>query len=141
MRVEPTPEQDEIARKILDAAFIVHRELGAGLLETVYEVCLFDLLTSWKIDVVKQRPFPVYFMGKELDAGFRADLVVQNSVIVEIKSVEKLIPVHDAQLMTYLRLSGMNLGLLLNFNVPLLKQGIKRIIVSHSRGDLGVRGV
>jgi GxxExxY protein len=97
MKIEPTQEQDDTARKILDAAFIVHRELGAGLLESVYEVCLFDLLLSWKMDVVKQKSFPVHFMGKEIETGFRTDLVVNNQVIVEIKSVEKLMPVHDAQ--------------------------------------------
>lgn len=141
MRIEPTLEQDDTARRILDAAFIVHRELGCGLLESIYEVCLFDLLTSWGMDVVRQKSFPVHFMGRELEAGFRTDLVVNNHVIVEIKSVERLMPVHDAQMMTYLRLSGINLGLLLNFNVALMKQGIKRMVVSHSRGDLGVRGV
>ncbi len=123
MRVEPTEGQDDTARKILDAAFVDHKELGCGLLESVYEVCLFDLLTTWNMKVEKQRPFPVAFMGKTLDTGFRADLVVNNNVIVEIKSVDKLIPIHEAQMMTYLRLSGINLGLLLNFNVVI---GTKR---------------
>jgi GxxExxY protein len=141
MIFEPSSQQDDTVKRVLDAAFIVHRELGCGLLESVYETCMMDLLLSWKMKVVKQKPFPVTFMGKVLETGFRADLVVNDDVIVELKSIEKLLPIHEAQIMTYLRLSGINLGLILNFNVPLMKQGIKRIIVSQNRGDLGVRGV
>lgn len=144
MRVEPTQEQDEIVRRVLDAAFAVHRELGPGLLETVYEVCMADLLMSWGFTVVRQCPFPVTFMSKTLETGFRADIVVNDSIILEIKSIERLLPVHNAQLMTYLRLSGRKLGLLLNFNVPLMKEGIRRIVMSEgskTRGALGERGV
>lgn len=137
---EPSQDQDKVAAKVLDAAFIVHRELGPGLLEKVYEVCMVDLLTSWGLQVEHQHPFCVNFMNKKLDTGFRADLVVENAVIVELKSVDRLIPVYDAQILTYLRLSGIELGLLLNFNVPLMKQGIKRFVQTKNRGDHGVRG-
>lgn len=137
---EPSQYQDKVAEKILDAAFMVHKELGAGLLESVYELCMADLLTDWGFNVERQRPFSVSFMKKTLDTGFKTDLVVNNCVIVELKSIDKLLPVHDAQLLTYLRLSGIELGFLLNFNVPLMKQGIKRLVQTQSRGVLGVRG-
>ncbi|QQG35363.1 MAG: GxxExxY protein [Micavibrio aeruginosavorus] len=137
---EPSQYNDTVAGRILDAAFIVHRELGPGLLESIYEICMTDLLTDWGFKVERQKPFVINFMNKKLDSGFKADLVVNNAVIVELKSVEKLIPVHDAQILTYLKLSDIQLGLLLNFNVPLLKQGIKRFVLSQSRGERGVRG-
>jgi len=141
MRSEPTPDQDHIATRVLDASFIVHKELGPSLLENIYEVCLAHLLTEWGYNVARQKPFSVSFMGRELDTGFRTDLIVNDCLIVEIKSVEKLIPVHEAQMLSYLKLSGIDLGLLINFNVPLLKQGIKRYVRSEPRGVLGVRGV
>ena len=137
---EPSQLADKVAARVLDAAFIVHRELGPGLLESVYELCMADLLIDWDFKVERQRPFAVNFMGKQLDTGFKADLVINNSVIVELKSVDKLVPVHDTQILTYLKLSGIQIGLLLNFNQPLLKQGIKRFVLSQSRGVLGVRG-
>ena len=120
---------------------MVHKELGPGLLETIYEVCLADVLLSWGFDVVRQKPFSVTFRGKILDTGFKTDLVINNNLIVELKSVEKIIPVHEAQMISYLRLSGIPLGLLINFNVPLLKQGIKRFVSTETRGVLGDRGV
>lgn len=137
---EPSQYNDKIAERVLDAAFIVHRELGPGLLESIYELCMTDLMTEWGLKVERQRPFSVNFMGKQLDTGFKADLVINNAVIVELKSVDRLIPVHDAQILTYLKLSGIELGLLLNFIQPLLKQGIKRFVLSQSRGERGVRG-
>jgi len=139
--IEPSQYQDKVAEKILDAAFVVHSELGPGLLERIYEVCMADLLTDWGFNVEIQKPFSVKFMNKCLDTGFKADLIVNNVVIVELKSVDKLIPVYDAQLLTYLKLSGIELGLLLNFNVSLMKYGIKRLIHTKSRGDRGVVAV
>lgn len=138
--IEPTDLQNKIAEKVLDAAFIVHRELGPGLLENIYELCMADLLADWGYEVIRQKPFSVPFMGKELDTGYRVDLVVNNSVLVELKSIDKLAPVHEAQILTYLKLSKIQLGLLINFNVPLLKQGIKRFVLTQNRGARGVRG-
>lgn len=100
-----------------------------------------DLLTSWGYDVCRQKHIPVSFLGKALDTGFRADIIINNQLIVELKSVEKIIPVHEAQILSYLRLSGIGLGLMINFNVPLLKQGIKRYVTSDARCDRSDRGV
>ncbi len=128
---EPTSEENKIAARILDAAFIVHKELGPGLLESVYEVCLFDILNEFGLKVTRQQIIPVPFRDKVLEAGFRADLIVENSVLVELKAIEKLIPLHEAQMLTYLRLSKIRLGLLLNFNEKLLKNGIRRFVSSE----------
>ncbi|MCE7886357.1 MAG: GxxExxY protein [Alphaproteobacteria bacterium PRO2] len=127
---EPTERENKVAEKILDAAFIVHKELGPGLLESVYEVCFADILTEFGMNVSKQKIIPVPFRGKTLEMGFRADLLVEDCVLVELKAIEKLIPLHEAQMLTYLRLSKIKLGLLLNFNEKLLKNGIKRFISS-----------
>ena len=124
---EPLPRgTEETARSILDAAIAVHRQLGPGLLESVYEICLAHELTKRNHAVRTQVALPVIYDTVKLEAGYRVDLIVDECVIVEIKSVEALAPVHHAQLLTYLRLSERRLGLLMNFNVPLLKQGIKR---------------
>ena len=119
--------ENEIAEKILDAAFRIHRELGPGLLESVYEVILAKELTRNGFSVVRQLPVPIRFEEMQFDEGFRADLVVNGCVIVELKSVEKLLPVHAKQVLTYLKLMDLKLGLLINFNEALLKDGIKRI--------------
>lgn len=128
--IEPTEEENKITEKILDAAFIVHRELGPGLLESVYETCLFDVLLNLSLKAEKQKPVNVSFQGKTIESGFRADIIVENKVLVELKATEKLIPLYDAQILTYLKLSKINLGLLLNFNTKLLKHGIKRFVLS-----------
>jgi GxxExxY protein len=107
----------------------MHRTLGPGLLESAYEVCLAHELEKRELSVLRQVPMPVVYDSVKLDAGYRIDLIVNRDVIVEVKSVEGLAPVHDAQVLTYLRLSGRRLGLLINFNVALLKQGIKRMIL------------
>ncbi len=138
---EPDKSLDIIASRILDGAFVVHRELGPGLLESIYECCLFDILTEYGLKVECQKPMPVKFRNKVLDTGYRIDMVVEGSVIVEIKSLERLIPLHEAQIMTYMKLAKMELGLLLNFNTPLLKNGIKRFYINQNRGDLGVVAV
>jgi GxxExxY protein len=119
-------EINEITGIVIDAAIEVHRALGPGLLESAYEECLCRELTLRRIAFQRQHPLPVQYKGLALDCGYRLDLVVADVVVVEIKAVEKLLPIHDAQLLTYLKLSGLKVGLLINFNVPVLKQGIRR---------------
>lgn len=127
---EPSADENKIAEKVLDAAFLVHRELGPGLLESAYEICLCDLLKEQNLEFERQKIIPVTFRGRNLDAGFRADLIVEDCVLVELKSVEKLIPLYEAQVLTYLKLSNIKLGLLMNFNAKLLKDGLKRLVMS-----------
>ncbi|MFZ1028272.1 MAG: GxxExxY protein [Limnoraphis robusta] len=120
-------EVNQVAKQIVDAAFTVHSTLGAGLLESVYEVCLDYELTKRGLRVARQVSLPVIYDDIQLDAGFRLDLLVDQCVIVELKAVPDLLPVHTAQVITYLKLSQHRLGFLINFNVPLIKDGIKRI--------------
>lgn len=127
---EPTSAVDKVAKAVVDSAFRVHTELGPGLLENVYEVCLAHELRSRGLAVERQVALPVIYHGLQVEAGLRLDLIVAETVIVEVKAVESLLPVHKAQVLTYLKLSGRSLGLLINFNVPLIKDGIKRIILS-----------
>ena len=117
---------DRIAKEVVDAAFRVHRELGPGLLESVYEVCLRHEIGKRGLAVRHQVPVPIVYDGVRLDAGLRLDLLVEDALIVELKAVEKLAPVSDAQMLTYLKLARKRLGLLINFNVPLIKDGIRR---------------
>lgn len=114
---------------MLDAAFAVHKALGPGLLESAYELCLAHELERREHQVQRQVGLPVVYGEVKLDAGYRIDLIVDGAVIVEVKSVEALAPVHEAQVLTYLKLSERRLGYLVNFNVALLKQGVKRMIV------------
>lgn len=114
---------------IVDAAFAVHKALGPGLLESVYEVCLCHELKKRGIPFHSQVALPVVYDNVRLDAGLRLDLLVADSVIVELKAVEKHNPLFEAQLLTYMKLTGKRLGLLINFNVPLIKDGIKRIVL------------
>jgi len=118
-----------ISFDIIGAAYKVHSELGPGLLESTYEVCLEYELLQKDIIVTRQKILPVVYQNIQLDAGYRIDLLVKNSVIVELKSVEMVLPIHRAQLMTYLKLSDIKLGLLLNFNVTNMKSGIHRVIM------------
>ena len=127
---EPTAEQDEIARQVVDAAFQVHSTLGPGLLESVYEQGMVYELGLRGLPHRRQVQLPITYKTVELGSYFRLDTVVAEAVVVELKAVEKLLPVHGAQLLTYLKLSGYPLGLLINFNVPLVKDGIRRIIRS-----------
>lgn len=130
MSFEPIPAEVETAAKALvDAAYSVHRELGPGLLESVYETCLCHELSLRGIQFQSQVALPVKYRGIQLNGGLRLDLVIENRLIVELKAVESILPVHEAQVLTYLKLSGHRLGLLLNFNVPRIKDGIKRIIL------------
>lgn len=118
-----------IFKKTLDCAFKVHSSLGPGLLESSYEECLYYELKAMGLMVEKQKPMPLVYNNVHLDVGYRIDLIVANSVIIEIKSIEALNPVHFAQILTYMKLSRCRLGLLVNFNVAHLKEGIKRFIL------------
>mgnify|MGYP001548297422 CR=1 FL=1 len=120
--------ENEIAKQVMDAAFIIHRALGPGLLESVYEVILAKKLSEMGVAVERQVPVPIQFENIKFDEGFRADLIVEKKVIVELKSVERLQPVHSKQLLTYLRLTDLRLGLLINFGENLLKHGFKRVV-------------
>jgi GxxExxY protein len=119
---------DKITEQIIGAAISVHRGLGPGLLESAYEECLCYELAQIGMAFERQVPLPVVYKGVKLDCGYKIDLVVENEVIVEIKAVERLIPVHDAQLLSYLKLDNKRIGLLMNFHVPVLKNGLKRIV-------------
>lgn len=120
--------ENEIARIIVDAAFQIHKRLGPGLLETVYEVILAHALQRRGLNVDRQVPVPIVFDGIKFNEGFRADLIVEDKVIIELKSVEKVIPVHKKQLLTYLRLTDKKLGLLINFGSELIRDGISRVV-------------
>ena len=122
-------ELNDLTYKIIGCVYKVHSELGPGLLESTYEVCLEHELLKADLQVERQKALPVFYDDVKIDAGYRIDLLVNNQVILELKAVEEIAPIHTAQLMTYLKLSGMKLGLLLNFNVKQMKTGIKRIIM------------
>lgn len=127
--MQPIPESTEwIATQLVDAAYKVHKALGPGLLESVYEACLCHELTKRGIPFRRQLELPVVYDGIRLDAGLRLDLVVDDCVVVELKAVEKHNTLFEAQLLTYLKLTGHRLGLLINFNVELIKDGIKRMV-------------
>jgi GxxExxY protein len=126
--IPPIPaEQDEIARQVVDAAFRVHQTLGPGLLESVYETCLCHELAKRGLPFVRQLPVNITYDDIQIEAGLRIDVLVANSIIIELKAVEEMKPLFEAQLLTYLKLSGHRLGFLINFNASLLKQGIKRM--------------
>ena len=120
--------ENDLASIIVDCCYHIHVNLGPGLLESVYEEILFSELTSIGLKVERQKQLPVIWKDKKLDLGFRTDLIVENKVIIEIKSVVEIHPVHPKQLLTYLKLTGLKLGLLINFNSPLIKTGITRIV-------------
>lgn len=122
-------ELNKITEQIIGAAIEVHRALGPGLLESAYEECLCHELGLRQVPFERQRPLPVNYKGVKLDCGYRLDLLVSSAVVVEIKAVEVIQPIHEAQLLTYLKLGGWKLGLLINFNVPMLKEGIRRRIL------------
>jgi GxxExxY protein len=116
----------EVTEAIIGAAIEVHRQLGPGLLESVYEAALAYELTERGLTVERQKPVPIAYKGLRFDEGFRIDLLVAGEVVVELKCVETLLPIHDAQVISYLKLCGLKVGLLLNFKVPVLRQGIRR---------------
>lgn len=123
---------EEVSAVVVDAALQLHRDLGPGLLESVYEAVLAKMLEEEGLPVERQKPVPIHYRGIEISEGFRLDLLVDNQLIVELKSVEKIHPVHPKQLLTYLRLMDLPLGLLINFGAPLLKEGLKRIVNNHT---------
>lgn len=125
---------DDLTGEIIGAAIEIHREIGPGLLESAYEHCMCHELGLRGIAFQRQVPLPVVYKGTQLDCGYRMDLVVADRVIVEMKTVDKLMPIHEAQLLTYLKLYHRQLGLLLNFKVPVLKDGIKRIVNNYRPG-------
>lgn len=122
-------ESDPLTHSIIGAAIEVHKGLGPGLLESAYEACLSYELRLRGVNVRSQYPLPVFYKDVMLDCGYRLDLVVEDQVIVEIKSVKELASIHEAQLLSYLKLSAFHRGLLINFNVKILKNGIKRMII------------
>ena len=123
-----SPDVEDLSRSLVDSAFKVHQTLGPGLLESVYEACLCVELGKRGIGYETQALVPLVYEGVKIEAGLRVDLLVEKRVILELKSVDKLLPIHHSQLLTYLKLANLNLGLLINFNVAMFKQGVKRII-------------
>lgn len=119
---------NQLSEQVIGAAIKVHRELGPGLLESAYEACLAYELRDCGLLVETQRPLAVVYRGVKLDCGYRLDIVVEGKLIVELKAVDRIMPIHEAQLLSYMRLSGIPLGLLVNFHVNLLKDGIKRLV-------------
>jgi len=122
-------EEDRIGREIVDAAFVVHKELGPGLLEKVYEVCFCYVLAQKGFDIKRQLDIPIVFEGMTFEEGLRLDVLVNDLVICELKALENVNPVWEAQLLSHLKLTGKRLGYLINFNVPLIKNGIKRMVI------------
>ena len=119
---------NDLSSKIIGCAIEVHKHLGPGLLESAYQECLYYELTHAGLQVTKEKPMPIIYKDIKLDHGYRIDLLVENQVVIEIKTVETFTEVHTAQVLTYLKLGNYKLGLLINFNVALLKEGIKRFI-------------
>ena len=117
---------EEIGKQIIDASFQVHKTLGPGLLESAYESCLSAELILRGLKAEKQKELPVFYKGKKLAVGYRLDLLVENEIIIELKAVKKILPIHEAKIISYLKLSDKRLGYIINFNVPLIKDGIKK---------------
>ena len=122
---------EQIGKQVVDAAFQVHQTLGPGLLESSYEACLAHEFSLRELSFELQKNLPIQYKGLNLSAGYRLDFLVENQVIIELKSVDILQPVHHAQLLTYLKLSHLTLSYLINFNVPLLKDGLRRVVLNH----------
>ena len=127
MHQEIPKDVDELASAVVDAAFKVHAALGPGLLESAYQQCLQIELEQRGVEFEAQKPLPIVYHGVEISGAFKVDLLVEGKLVVELKAVEGLLPIHRAQVLTYLRLSKLRLGLLMNFNTPLIKDGIKRV--------------
>lgn len=135
MPEEPSVRENSIAKAIVHAAYTVHKALGPGLLESVYEICLAHELEKAGHQVKRQQGLPVHYDGIKVEAGLRLDLVADDAVIVEVKAVETMHPVFRAQLYTYLKLTGRRLGLLINFDVEFIKNGIQRVVCSARRNE------
>lgn len=124
--------ENQITERVIGAAIEVHKHLGPSLSESAYEECLCYELSQLGLTFQRQVPLPVAYKGLKLDCGYRMDIVVENAVILELKSIDEFAPIHSAQLLTYLRLTGMKVGLLMNFNVPVLKNGLKRLVNEYA---------
>lgn len=124
-------EYNKVTEEIIASAIVVHKELGPGLLESAYEACLAFELVESGLAVERQKALPVSYRNVKLDCGYRLDLFVEGIVIVELKAIEKVSPIHHAQILSYLKLSGCRVGLLINFNVKMLKSGIKRFVLNY----------
>jgi GxxExxY protein len=122
--------EDEVTESVIGAAIRIHRALGPGLLESAYEECLCYELSKSDLRFERQKPLPVAYESVKLDYGYRLDLVVEDSVIIELKCAERILPIHEAQILTYLKLSGLHLRLLINFHVPVLREGLKRVVLN-----------
>lgn len=122
-------EFDELSKKVIGCALEVHKKLGPGLLESAYERCLSFEFICANIKHTVQKELPIEYKKVKLDCGYRIDMLVENEIIIELKSVDKILPIHEAQLLTYMKLSGIKIGLLMNFNVCRLKDGIKRFVL------------
>ena len=122
-------EKDPLTEKVIGFAIEVHKHLGPGLLESAYEECLAHELNINGIQFHRQVPIPVTYKGLSLECGYRIDVIVEGSLILELKSVERILPIHEAQLLTYMKLSQINTGLVINFNVPLIRDGLKRFVL------------
>ena len=130
MEHAPLPAGTErVAKEVVDSAYKVHTALGPGLMESVYEACMCHELKKRGVPFAKQVSLPIVYDGLRLESGLRLDLLVHDTVVVELKAVEQMLPVFEAQLLSYLKLTNLRLGFLINFNVPFIKQGIKRIII------------
>jgi GxxExxY protein len=125
-------ERDKLTYEIIGAAIEVHKAIGPGLLESAYEECLCKELSQRQIPFERQKPLPVEYKGTKLECGYRLDLLVAGKVVVEVKAVDALLPIHEAQLLTYLKLGGWEIGLLINFNVEVLRDGIRRKILNNN---------
>jgi GxxExxY protein len=132
-------QHDPLTHEIIGATLEVHRVLGPGLLESAYEECLAHELSIRKLEFRRQVPVPVVYKGVKLECGYRIDILVAGSIVLELKSIEAIAPVHEATLLTYLRLSGNTLGLIINFNVPILKEGIRRFVLKHNEAQTELR--
>jgi len=127
MKMSPPNDINDLTSEVIGAAIEVHKTLGPGLLESAYSTCICKELDLRGIPYEKEKPLPIDYKGIKLDCGYRLDLLVANQLIVELKACESLQPIHQAQLLTYLKLTGIKVGLLINFNVPILKEGIRRL--------------
>lgn len=122
-------EVNQVTEAIIGAAIEVHRHLGPGLLESVYQACMAKEMELRSLVFEQEKPIPLNYKGLKIDNGYRIDFLVEHTVVAELKTVESLLPVHEAQLLTYLKLTGCKVGLLINFNVPVLKNGLKRMVL------------
>jgi GxxExxY protein len=125
-------KDDALTHRIIGGAIEVHRAIGPGLLESAYEACMIRELADRGMTIQRQLAVPIRYKGLELDGGYRMDLLVEGRVVVELKSIARIEPIHEAQLLSYLRMSGCQIGLLINFNVPVLTQGIRRMVNGFS---------